>query len=315
MRKNESWACQHASWCSEREAHTKTIFIHPNLREARPLMVVGGPRCGTRFVAGALNRSSKVFIQGEIQPEVMDHAIGFLSGATHYFASAPKWAASWENSRRPLLYALWASMVKSTPSPPRTRVDWFGHKTPRHDRYWKFYRDFLGEDRPKYVFCMRNFVDHYLSMNSMNELATIDLVARKYRASVARYAEMKTALGDDVLLFVLDDLSKDGVDYLRKTLFERLDIEVDERRVSRIDVSRPANSTEGAGRLRRKDLTAHERAFLAKNEDLLEALHALRAARPLERASDDRATWKSWLSHRRGGARRPLGSTSTWSHL
>jgi hypothetical protein len=291
------------------------MFIHPNLREARPLMVVGGPRCGTRFVASALNRRRTVLLQGEIPWQAMDNAIRFLVETNDYFDCAPQWAKSWQHSRRALLYALWTSMVKGKQRAGRTVITWFGHKTPRHDRYWEFYRDFLGSVGPKYIFCMRNFIDHYLSMNSMNAGHSIDGVARDYRASVNRYAEMKAALGPDISLFILDDLKKGGVDYLRETLFERLGIEVDDRTLSRIDVSRPANSTEGAGRLRRKDLTADERAFLAKNEDLLEALHALRAARPLERASDDTAIWKGWLSQRRGGARRRLGSTSTWSHL
>jgi hypothetical protein len=279
------------------------MFIHPNLREARPIMVVGGPRCGTRFVAGALNRSRTVLLQGEIPSEAMDNAVRFLSDTTDYFASFPKWAASWEQSRRALLYALWASMVKGRPRTVRNPLTWFGHKTPRHDRYWEFYRDFFGDVSPKYVFCMRNFVEHYLSMNSMNEHEPIHHVAREYRASIARYADMKAALGDDVSLFVLDELREGGVDYVRKTLFERLGIEVDERALARIDPARRANSTEGAGRSRRRELTTDERVFLANNQDLLEALHALRAARPLERTVESAAPWKRWLSQR-GGARR-----------
>ena len=58
------------------------MFIHANLRDARPLMVVGGPRCGTRFVANALNRSPTVRVQGEIPPEAMDRAVRFLSETT-----------------------------------------------------------------------------------------------------------------------------------------------------------------------------------------------------------------------------------------
>jgi hypothetical protein len=278
-------------------------------------MVVGGPRCGTRFVASALNCSPTVVVQGEIPSEAMENAVRFLSDTSDYFASVPQWAASWQQSRRALLYALWVSMIKGTPRAVRTTINWFGHKTPRHDRYWEFYRDFCGDSRPKYIFCMRNFVDHYLSMNSMNERYGIDLVARKYRTSVARYGEMKAALGDDVSLFILDDLSAGGIDYLRETLFERLGIEVDDQTLSRIDPSRRANSTERAGRLRRKDLTAAERSFLDRNEDLLEALQALRAARPLARTVDSTVPSKSWLSEWRGGARRWLERTSTWSRL
>jgi Sulfotransferase family len=281
------------------------MFIHPHLREARPLMVVGGPRCGTRFVANALNRNPTVFVQGEVPPRAMEQAVRFLSATAEYFASVPQWAVSWQQNRRALLYALWMSMVKGKTPALDSPLNWFGHKTPRHDQYWEFYRDFLSDVRPKYVFCMRNFLDHYLSMNSMNG-HSIDVVAAKYRASVGRYAKMKAALGDDVSLFILDDLSAGGVDYIRETLFERL---------GRVDTSRRANSTEGAGRSRRKELTAEERAFLDRNDDLLEALQALRAARPLVRTVESTAPWKGWLSQRRDGARRWLAWTSTWSRL
>jgi hypothetical protein len=256
-------------------------FIHPNLRDARPLMVVGGPRCGTRFVANALNRSPTVLVQGEIPSQAMDNAIRFLSETTDYFASVPLWATGWEQGRPALLYALWTSMVKRSPRAVRRTITWFGHKTPRHDGYWEFYRDFLGDVVPKYVFCMRNFIDHYLSMNSMNGRHTIDRVAREYRASAARYAEMKAALGENVSLFILDDLREGGIDYVRETLFERLGIEVDQRTLARIDVAHRANSTEGAGTVRRTELTADERAFLSQNQDLSQALDALRAATPL----------------------------------
>jgi hypothetical protein len=265
------------------------MFLHHHLRDARPLMVVGRPRCGTRFVASALSRHPAVLLLGEIPSPAMDNAIRFLSDTAGVFASEPRWSG-WENSRRDLLYAMWASMLKGMPRESRGPIRWFGHKTPRHDQYWEFYRDFFGDPGPKYVFCMRNFVDHYLSLNSMKEHRNVEqvdrarnihLVAREYRASVARYADMKAALGDDVSLFILDDLREGGIDYVRETVFERLGIEVDNPTLSRIDVSRRANSTEGAGAARRTELSADERVFLEKNQDLLDALDAVRGARPL----------------------------------
>ena len=258
------------------------MLLHPDLQGARPLMVVGGPRCGTRFVANALNCHPAIFVLGEIPPPVMDSAVRFLSETGNFFTSEPQWSTCWERSRRDLLFEIWASTIKGKPRAPAPGIAWFGNKTPQHERYWKFYRDFFGDVGPKYVFCMRNFVDHYLSMSSMNERQVIDNVARKYRASATRYAEMKAALGESVSLFILDDLREGGIDYVRETLFERLGIEVDDHTLSRIDVSRQANSTEGAGRVRRRELTADERAFLEENQDLMEALEALRDARPLQ---------------------------------
>jgi hypothetical protein len=257
------------------------MFLNPDLREARPLMVVGAPRCGTRFVANALNRHPAIVVHGEIPKPAMENAILFLRRTDRFFAKVPQWSAAWQASQRDLLYGMWASMVKGKQLESSPGTAWFGHKTPRHDRYWKFYREFFGEVCPKYVFCMRNFVDHYLSMHSMYEDLSIESIARKFHGSIARYAEMKAALGDNVSLFILDDLREGGIDYVRTTLFERLDIEVEDRTLARINVSRQANSTEGHGRSRRRELTADESAFLEANQDLMEALDAVRAARPL----------------------------------
>jgi hypothetical protein len=266
------------------------MMLHPDLQHARPLMVVGAPRCGTRFVAKTLNRHPSILVQGEIPSRAMDNAVRFLSETGDFFASEPRWSATWENGRRDLLYAIWTSMLKGTPRGTRAPITWFGHKTPRHDRYWEFYRRFVGDIDIKYVFCMRKFVDHYLSMTSIVKHRNVNsvplkqdrikFIARDYRASVACYADMKLALGDSVSLFLLDDLREGGIDYVRETLFERLGIGVDHRTLARIDVSQRANPTEARGS-RRTELTAEEIDFLNRNRDLKEALEALRAASPL----------------------------------
>ena len=266
------------------------MFLNPDLREARPLMVVGAPRCGTRFVANALNRHPAIVLHGEIPDPAMVRAVRFLTQTDKYFESIPEWATTWRRSHRDLLYCIWSSILKRKQLGTRDKIEWFGHKTPGHDQYWKFYRDFLGDLRPKYVFCMRNFTDHYLSIKSLNPKHTIFRSAKRYRATVNRYAEMKAELGDNVSLFILDDLRDGGIDYVRTTLFERLDIEVDDLTLARTDVSVKANSTEGHGRSRRQELSADEIAFLEKNQDVLEGLEAVRAARPLAPPVDEEAT-------------------------
>jgi hypothetical protein len=270
-------------------------FLHPDLKDARPLMVVGAPRCGTRFVARTLNSHPAIRLHGEIPKVAMDHAIRFLVDTREFFATRPAWSTSWEQGRRDLLYGLWSTIVKSTARPGSGTLRWFGHKTPRHDQYWEFYRDFFSNHEVKYVFCMRSFIDHYLSMVSIAKHRNVNYnpqsnkikpIAREYRASVTRYAAMKTALGDSVSLFLLDDLRDGGLEYVRVTLFEHLGIAVDEATLARIDAATPANPTVARGS-RRTDLTAEEHAFLEQNPDLATAIEALRAARPLAAVGDN----------------------------
>ena len=267
------------------------MLLHPALEHARTLMVVGAPRCGTRFAANALNRHPSILVMGEIPEPAMDHAVRLIEDNDRYFASMPKWSAGWQRNRDCLLYQIWASLAKGSPRLRGKPLSWFGHKTPRHDQYWEFYESRFENLKPNYVFCMRNFIDHYLSLQSMKHKDSIETVSDKYRASVNRYAGMKAALGARVSLFILDDLRTFGIDYVRQTLFEPLAIELDERTMSRIDVSLKANSTEGAGRTRRRELTDQEHEFLHENKDLLEALPALREARPLATASPGIGSW------------------------
>ena len=87
---------------------------------------------------------------------------------------------------------------------------------------------------------------------------------------------MKGALGDDVSLFILEDLREGGVDYLREVLFDRLGIPVSADVLARIDPSTPANSSAQKG-VEKRSLNDAERAFIAKHPDLVEALEAVRS--------------------------------------
>ena len=44
------------------------MLLNPALNNARPLMIVGLPRCGTRFIANAFNEHPAVHLNGEIPP-------------------------------------------------------------------------------------------------------------------------------------------------------------------------------------------------------------------------------------------------------
>ena len=87
---------------------------------------------------------------------------------------------------------------------------------------------------------------------------------------------MKEALGDDVSLFILEDLREGGVDYLREVLFDRLGIPVSADVLTRIDPNMPANSSAQKG-VEKRSLNDAERAFISKHPDLVEALDAVRS--------------------------------------
>ena len=264
------------------------MLLNPALDNARPLMVVGLPRCGTRFIANAFNQHPAVHLNGEIPHVTMKAAIEFVTATDEFFTGRDRVLTNrdtayvpvesgWTSHRRELLYAMWASLPKGVPPAlPNHAVDWYGHKTPNHDQFWEFYRDFFGGSGPKYVFCMRGFADNYISRDAIGA-KPIAQVAKQYITAVNRYADMKEALGNDVSLFVLEDLRQGGVDYLREVLFDRLDIPVSADVLTRIDPNTPANSSAQKG-VEKRSLNDAEQAFIAKHPDLVEALDAVRSA-------------------------------------
>ena len=272
------------------------MFLRPELAGAQPLMVVGLPRCGTTFVTEAYNQHPEIALEFEIPHLVMDPAVDFLKAAAEHFRnrvrvmqnrnelrlergqSVFEETSSWEVHRFDLLYAMWGSLgTRATETPPQGTIRWYGHKTPHHDRYWEFYRDFFGDRRPRYVFCMRSFVDNHLSRHAIRA-RPIRVSASDYVEAVNRYADMKEALGDDVSLFILDDLPAGGIDYLRTTLFDNLGIEVDAATLASIDPGRRVWSSEERGTSAR-DLRDGEQEFLAEHPELLTALDTLRAGK------------------------------------
>jgi hypothetical protein len=263
------------------------VITHPYIADANPLLVVGSPRCGTRFVANALQTHPDIHLNAEIPLQAMAATEVWLRRLSHTYqgyavhARRAGWERGWEGSRHEMVYAIWATLTKGVFRAPDHPVAWYGYKTPHHERFWPLWRDLFPADRqPRYVFCTRNFLDHSRSQQAKTPAVTIDKIAAEYRQSVNTYAEMKAALGDHVSLFVLDDLASGGRDYVREVLFDRLSIPVDAETLSRIDPGRPVNDGASMGQSKRPPTDA-ERSFLERNQDLLTALDAVRLATPI----------------------------------
>lgn len=258
------------------------MLVDPNIADAEPLIVAGPPRCGTGFVASALNAHPDVHLVGEQVTPAAVAGLGFLREVNSHFdrladggGKGAKRAERWQQRRPLLLYAMWAAASKHSVERPDGPVRWFGHKTPYHERHWREYGTMLAPLRPKWVVCFRSFESHYLSCEAMNAQG-IERRAKLYREAMAHYAEMRAELGSDVALFVLDDLAEGGTGYLRSAVFDSLGIPADDSALGAADPSRPVNASSRRGASKRR-LTRDERRFLAGNPDLTGALDSLRA--------------------------------------
>lgn len=258
------------------------MFLHPYIANAGPLIVCGSPRSGTRFVANALHAHPEIHLNGEIPLAAMEDTERWLRGLeTRYWrwAEHPRrrgWEWGWQANRHLLIYSIWASLFKGEFKLPDGPVRWYGYKTPHHERFWPLWRDlFPAGMQPKYVYCTRNFIDHYRSQQAKTPKMDIGKIANNYRQSINTYAEMKGELGDSVSLFILDELKDGGVEYVKMVLFDSLGIAAEDEVLSSINPLRPANSSPALG-IEKEPLSDEARRFIDRNADLLYAVDAAR---------------------------------------
>lgn len=258
------------------------MIIYPD--EAKPLLVVGRQRAGTRFVTNALNMFPEICIQGELPLPVTDYMFDFVKSVDRYYVNLEKSynepsvarvrSEGWLFRRQHLMFVLWANINQSQ----RLEADneackYYGYKRPRHEFHFDYYVEFFQENIPIFVYCVRNFVDNYLSIKSRWPDRSIDLVANEYVESLEQYKYMKKSRPNEVLLFNLDDFLKQGIDYLTGNIFAALDVEQTAPIIEQIREMGPRNSLEELGIDRQNSLTNEEMNYFRKRTEL-ESLYA-----------------------------------------
>lgn len=193
---------------------------------ARPLIVFGMGRSGTRMCANILNNSRDVELQGEIGGQVGSKMMAWLvSVATQKDPPEPG-----------RMYRLARSAFRdSTPSRPlvRERARWFGHKTPRHERHFDRYEAIFNDPalEPHYVYCLRNPFHVWRSYRIMpwNKFKTVRAFLDAWIRSVQTYERMVEDAPGRVHLFNLDDMVRapDLLGWVEPNLLAPLDLNAD----------------------------------------------------------------------------------------
>jgi hypothetical protein len=254
------------------------------LKKARPLVVFGRPRAGTRFITNILNSFPEVTMQGEIPDPVMDAVADFIERVDDYYrarASKKRDAGArqfelWRDKKEALIYSFWAGTSQASRAQPGSNCRYFGYKRPEHEQYFSFYETHFGADRARYVFCVRNFVDNYLSIKSRWPTRKIEDVADRYVDSIHRYNDAVAAAPGRVLLFNLDDHVRYGFEYTRSAVLDPLGLKPSSKHYERLAQQGPTNTTEGDhGRKRRTELTPRERQVIEARPELRELFRAL----------------------------------------
>lgn len=253
-------------------------------RHFKPLIVVGRQRAGTRFLTDLLNSFDEVTLQGEVPTRVMESVTGLIQEIETYYAEA---AASgdakrarqyewWRRKKENLLFSIWEYASQGRPMRSDLKSQYFGYKRPNHERYFEFYEATFAFRPPIYVYCVRNFVDNFLSVVSRWPERRIEDVASDYIDSLKQYHRMKAAARDRVLLFNLDDHVRHGLNHVERNVIRPLGLKLTEDHREKLRRMRGRNRTEQDLKiLRRKVLSTSEQAFLGEHPELKTAFRQL----------------------------------------
>jgi hypothetical protein len=245
-------------------------------KNLKPLIIVGRQRAGTRFLTNLLNSFDEVTVQGEVPTHVMEKVAQFIRDIDSYYAKAANRSARhrrsykmWRRKKAQLLFSIWenASQTRSVKSSATTRF--FGYKRPNHEMYFDFYEDAFAFRPPIYVYCIRNFVDNFLSVVSRWPERKIKDVAGEYLDSVTQYHKMKTTAPDRVLLFNLDNHITIGIDHVESNIVRPLGLKLTVEHRRKIKRMKGRNRTEEDLKIpRRKVLSTSEQKFVDRHPEL-----------------------------------------------
>ena len=248
------------------------------LNDAIPLIVCGRQRAGTRFITEALNSFHSVSLQGEIPNPVMKSAIRFISQCDAFYANAAKSGTSgiqqlrhWKRKRVWLMFDIWAGASQSKRHPTPNDCKYIGYKRPNNEQFFEFYENIFIKHKPRYIYCIRNFRDNFLSISSRWPERKIDQVAEDYLGSLDQLKKMKAAAPERVLVFDLDEHIRSGWSYVETKILVPLGLEPrDDAHRNTLASAGPINTTEAiTEKPRRKELTAEELVYLDAHPELV----------------------------------------------
>ncbi len=235
----------------------------PSAQLAIPLIVVGPPRSGTRFVTNVLNSITEVTIQGEIPEPVMKSVKKLVQECDSFFAENKEknWLENWDLTKRDFMFAAWANLTKSKRRPSQSNCLYYGYKTPRHEFYFDFYNSFFHPIRPRYICCVRCFIDHFLSVQARWPKINMCRVTKDYISSLRQIRYMKNERPNEVILFFLDDYKEVGAQYLTEHLFVPLGLDNIEQAIRKARQG-AVNTAKQLGVKKKKNLSKSQQFFL-----------------------------------------------------
>lgn len=245
-------------------------------KNVKPLIIVGRQRAGTRFLTSLLNSFDEVTIQGEVPPHIMEKVVHFIRDIDSYYVMAADRSArrrryyeTWRRKKEDLLFSIWEFANQSPAVKRSASTRYFGYKRPNNEMYFEFYEEAFAFRPPIYVYCIRNFIDNFLSVVSRWPERLIEDVASEYLDSVTQYHRMKERAPDRVLLFNLDSHVQKGIKHVETNIIRPLGLKLTGEHRKKIQRMKGKNRTEEDLKIpRRKELMKGEQLFLDQHPEL-----------------------------------------------
>lgn len=239
------------------------MVSYPPADTTTPIIVVGPPRSGTRFITNVLNAIPGVTIHGEIPEPIINNVLRVVNKCDQMYVNNQfrNSAQNWDLAKREFMFASWATLNKNKPRKSDKDSIYFGYKTPFHEKYFDFYNNYFYPNQPEYICCIRSFPGHLLSVQARWPKRITPYIAFRYIMSLRQIRSMKEKKPDQVLLFFLDDYKKIGNRYLSEKIFKPLGLEDIEPAIRKAEQG-PVNTLEQLGCIRNERLSNIQEFFL-----------------------------------------------------
>ncbi|WP_371154327.1 hypothetical protein [Jannaschia sp. 2305UL9-9] len=232
----------------------------------RTVIVGGPPRSGTRFVTDALNRHPDVAIEGEPHAAALRETLAYIDRMDAEMAAVG--AKYWQDSRADIFWAAVRGAQKQGLRRDRVKAGVEGFKLPRIEHQWSRIHGIVGP--MTFVFCLRPFPEHWLSIWNRWPEQKIEDVAALFIQSIVHAGSMADCPEITLVSFGLPQMAANGASHL-SGIGNALNLADVDGWAQSIDQHRRANAADKFTCAKRTTLTPEEQAFIDAHPNIAAA--------------------------------------------
>ncbi len=200
-----------------------------------PLIIFGMPRSGTTMLTNICNCHPDIYITDEMTLSIYKGLFEFSKTVSDTYEKYPHFARParlWSERKANLVFEVWKNANKSPADEQRfNKAQIIGNKTPRAEVFYKKLDRLFGENKPKYIYCLR---DAYKVMRSLKNMPwnhkTTEQNFADYLASVEKLKQIMIYCPERIWIFKVEQFGNeaDSREQFCQNLFNFLELPFDE---------------------------------------------------------------------------------------